>query len=54
MQVAAGEKFPLEWTTGHGVHSWVVIMKAEDESFLGQNTDAVLEAYLQEATSTDY
>jgi len=53
-QVARGQEFALEWSTGHpGTWYYFVVMKAEDEGLMGLhsagNTETKLDEYLSSA-----
>lgn len=51
VQVAAGQRFPIEWASGHGYGSYTyfVVLKAQDESNMISHTLDTLEAYLKAA-----
>lgn len=51
LQVAAGQKFPIEWASGHGFGSstYIILMKAEDEMYMKKNTFAMLDDYIDNA-----
>merc|ERR1719150_144029 len=52
-QVAAGQKFPLEYATGHSTPArggtYLTVLKAEDEPQMAKHTRALLDDYLENA-----
>lgn len=56
VQVQAGQRFPIEWASGHGYGSYTffVVLDAKDESNMIQHTMENLDDYLKKAPSTDY
>ena len=51
VQVAAGQRFPIEWASGHGYGSYTffVVLDAKDESNMITHTLELLDKYLAEA-----
>jgi len=56
-QVKAGQKFPMEFATGHSTPArggtYLTVLKAEDEVHMIKHTRALLDDYLESAPVTD-
>jgi len=57
-QVGAGQKFPMEFATGHSTPArggtYLTVLRAEDEQQMIKHTRAVLDDYLASAPATPY
>jgi len=55
VQVAAGQQFPIEWSTGHpGSMYYFVVLKATDEARLAEHTFDMLNDYIDQAPADAY
>lgn len=56
-QVQAGQKFPMEFATGHSTPArggtYLTVLRAEDEPLMAKHTRAVLDAYIEGAPATN-
>jgi hypothetical protein len=54
VQVAAGQRFPIEWASGHGYGSYTffVVLDAKDESNMISHTLETLDEYLKQAPAS--
>jgi len=54
-QVAAGQMFPIEWSTGHpGSYYYFVVLKASDEHQIAEHTFDLMDDYIQKAPQDAY
>lgn len=49
MQVGPGQKFPVEWATGHNGYSWFAIVLAKDQDKLKTHSETIFHDYIKNA-----
>jgi len=56
MQVGLGQKFPIEWASGHGFGSFTyfAVLRASDETKINDHSLELFDDYLNNAPSTTY